>query len=65
METSWAGANAAIAFLLMNDWEPTFDEQELVDLVLAVASNGLSKHGLILKFESRCRLMDWEEDRAR
>lgn len=60
-----AGANAAIAFLLMNDWEPTFDEQELVDLVLAVASNGLSKHGLILKFESRCRLMDWEEDRAR
>lgn len=28
------GANAAITFLLLNDWEPTFDETELVDLVL-------------------------------
>ena len=27
------GANAAITFLLMNDCEPTFDEEELVDLV--------------------------------
>src|ERR1700686_349958 len=27
------GANGAIPFLLMNNWEPTFDEQELVDLV--------------------------------
>ena len=37
------GANAAITFLLMNDWEPTFDEEELVDLVLAIASGRLSK----------------------
>jgi death-on-curing protein len=29
------GANAAITFLLINGWEPTFDEDELVDLVLA------------------------------
>ncbi|HXN47465.1 MAG TPA: type II toxin-antitoxin system death-on-curing family toxin [Bryobacteraceae bacterium] len=49
-----AGANAAITFLLMNDWEPTFDEEELVDLVLSVASGGLNKRGLIEVFESRC-----------
>src|ERR1035438_1813193 len=26
------GANAAITFLLINKWEPTFDEEELVDI---------------------------------
>jgi len=49
------GANAAITFLLMNSWEPTFDEEELVDLVLAVASGTLSKPKLIEIFESRCK----------
>ena len=37
------GANAAITFLLTNDWEPTFAEEELVTLLLSVASGGLSK----------------------
>jgi death on curing protein len=32
------GANAAITFLLMNNWEPAFAETELVDMVLSVAS---------------------------
>lgn len=49
------GANAAITFLLMNDWEPGFDEAELVDLVLAVASHGMAKEQLKQTFESRCR----------
>lgn len=49
------GANAAIAFLLMNGWEPAFGEDELVDLVLSVASGGLSKPKLIEIFESRSR----------
>lgn len=49
------GASAAITFLLMNDWEPTFGEQELVDLVLSVASGGLGKPALVEIFESRCR----------
>ena len=40
------GANAAITFLLMKNWEPTFDEKELVDLVLSVASGGLGKPSL-------------------
>src|SRR5574342_336656 len=31
------GANAAITFLLMNGWEPTFEEEELVELVVSVA----------------------------
>ena len=48
------GANAAITFLLMNDWTPTFGEEELVDLVLSVASGGLNKAGLTDIFESRC-----------
>jgi death-on-curing protein len=49
------GANAAITFLLMNNWEPTFSEDELVELVLSVASVGLSKSRLIEIFESRCK----------
>jgi death-on-curing protein len=48
------GANAAITFLLMNEWEPLFSEEELVDLVLSVASSGLSKSRLTEIFESRC-----------
>jgi death on curing protein len=34
------GANAAITFLLMNNWEPTSSEDELVELVLSIASVG-------------------------
>jgi death-on-curing protein len=52
------GANAAITFLLMNDWEPTFEEEELADLVLSVASAELSKPRLIEIFESHCRLSE-------
>jgi death on curing protein len=49
------GANAAITFLLINNWDPNFDEEELVDVVLSVASSGLSKPSLIGIFESRCK----------
>ena len=49
------GANAAITFLLMNDWEPGFEEQELVDLVLSVASGRMPKPELTTIFELRCR----------
>jgi death-on-curing protein len=52
------GANAAITFLLMNNWEPTFDAEELADLVLSIASGGLSKPQLIEIFESRCRPLE-------
>ena len=52
------GANAAITFLLMNNLEPTFDEEELADLVLSVASGGLSKLGLTQVFESRCKPLE-------
>jgi death-on-curing protein len=52
------GANAAITFLLMNNWEPTFSEDELVELVLSVASVGLSKSRLIEIFESRCKPLE-------
>jgi death-on-curing protein len=38
-----AGANAAITFLLLNDLEPTFDEDALVELVLGVAQGQISK----------------------
>jgi len=47
-------ANAAITFLLMNDWEPTFREDELVDAVLAVASSSMTKEDLVQFFESHC-----------
>lgn len=49
------GANAAITFLLMNDWDATFGEEELVDLVLSVASGRLGKEALTQIFESRCK----------
>ena len=49
------GANAAITFLLMNGWDATFSEEELVDVVLSVASGRLIKVGLIEIFEARCK----------
>jgi prophage maintenance system killer protein len=52
------GANAAITFLLMNNWEPAFGEEELVDLVLSVASGGLSKPQLIEILESVCKPLE-------
>jgi death-on-curing protein len=52
------GANAAITFLLINNWEPTFDEEELVDMVLSLASGGLGKARLIEIFASRCNPLE-------
>jgi death on curing protein len=49
------GANAALTFLLMNDWDADFDEEELVDLVLSVASGRTSKPALLKIFESHCK----------
>lgn len=49
------GANAAITFLLINDWNLDFSEDELVDLVLSVASGKTSKSALREAFEERCR----------
>lgn len=53
-----AGANSAISFLLMNDWEPPFDEGELIEVVLAVASSRMGKPELTGIFEMRCRPTD-------
>ncbi|MEQ1885464.1 MAG: type II toxin-antitoxin system death-on-curing family toxin [Bryobacteraceae bacterium] len=50
-----AGANAAITFLLINGWEPTFEEEELVQLVLSVASGQLAKPELTAVFETKCQ----------
>ena len=52
------GANSAITFLLMNNWEPTFDEEELVDLVLSIATGELSKAELTEIFQSRCKSIE-------
>lgn len=49
------GCNAAVTFLPMNDWEPDFSEDALVELVLSVASGNLSKSALTEAFEARCR----------
>jgi death on curing protein len=49
------GANAAITFLLINDWELEVSEDELVDLVLSVASGETSKSALTERLEARCR----------
>lgn len=47
-------ANASITFLLMNDWEPAFSEDELVDAVLAVASSSMTKKDLVEFLETHC-----------
>jgi hypothetical protein len=39
----------------MNDWEPAFEQDELADLVLAVASGTVGKPELIRIFETSCR----------
>ncbi len=44
--------NAVITFLLMNDWEPTFAQDALVDTVLAVASSSMTKEDLVRFFET-------------
>ena len=48
------GANAAVTFLLINNWDVSFTEDELVEVVLSVAAGGLKKPGLS-RFESRCK----------
>jgi len=47
-----------MTFLLMNNWEPSIDEEEFLELVLSVASGRLSKPRLIEIFESRCRPLE-------
>jgi hypothetical protein len=42
----------------MNNWDATFNEEELVDLVLSVASGRLNKQALIGIFESRCKPLE-------
>lgn len=49
------GVNAAITFLLMNDWEPDLEPDNLADLVLSVASGVVDKSGLTALFELHCR----------
>lgn len=49
------GANAAITFLRLNDWEPTFTEEELVETALAVATGRLTKRDLVVFFECHAR----------
>jgi death on curing protein len=48
-------ANAAITFLLMNDWAPDFEPDDLADVVLGVASGRIDKAGLTAIFERRSR----------
>lgn len=52
------GANAAITFLLMNNREPLFGQEELVELVLSVASGVLGKPAPIGAFETHCSPLD-------
>ena len=49
------GANAAIPFLLMNDWDLLLDDAELVTLVLSVAAGVVGKEELTRRFGMRCR----------
>jgi death-on-curing protein len=49
------GANAAIIFLRLNEWEPTFTEDMLVDVVLAVATGQLGKDELAAFFHRHAR----------
>lgn len=50
------GANTALVFLYLNDWELNLPESELVNLVLGVASGVTGKAKLTSIFEDRCSL---------
>ena len=50
-----AGTNAAATFLLINEWDMTLDKQDLIDLVLGVASGVIDKAKLTQRFESCCQ----------
>ena len=52
------GANAAVVFLILNGWEPTFTEEELADTVLAPAAGRLSKQELTEIVSAQCRPID-------
>jgi death on curing protein len=49
------GANAAITFLIMNEVEPTFGEEALVELVLGVAQGVISKTAIAKFFAENSR----------
>ena len=49
------GANAAVTFLWLNGWEPTFDADQMIDLVLGVASGQIDKSELTEFFEANSR----------
>ena len=49
------GANAAITFLLLNDLEPTFSEDQFVALVLGVAQGQVGKNEIVRFFAENCR----------
>ena len=48
-------AHTAIAFLMLNGWEFLLTEDELIDLVLGVASGVIDKAKLTQRFESCCQ----------
>ncbi len=48
-------ANAAITFLLLNDWDLELGADELVEVVMGVALGSLDKSGLTQVLETRCR----------
>ncbi len=50
-----AGANAAITFLMLNDFEPTFDEDALVELVLGVAQGEVNKQSVVRFLGDNCQ----------
>ena len=52
------GANAAVVFLILNGWEPTFTEEELADTVLAPAAGRLSKQESTEIVSAPCRPID-------
>ncbi len=54
-------ANAALAFLLINHWDLEMSEDELVNLVLGVASGVTTKAKLTTVFEERCRPISPED----
>ena len=49
------GANAAVTFLWLNEWEPAFDADQMIDIVLGVASGQIDKAELTEFFEANSR----------
>jgi hypothetical protein len=54
------GANTAVTLLWLNGWEPTFDADQMIELLLGLASGKVKKPELTAFFEANSHPREYE-----